>query len=147
MVLLIIGVLSSIAIPRFANSIARHRLNATARRVIADLALARQHAISTSAAQEVAFVVAQDRYTLVGMQHLDDPAKVYGVSLSDEPYGAQIATASFGGDASVIFDMYGDADSGGSVTIQVGRYRHLIPIDAANGRTPQVKQLIAFEVP
>ena len=132
-VLAIMVILSTIAIPRFSNSIARHRAARTAHRIAADLALAQKHARSTSAAQAVTFDLAAHSYTLVGMRHLDHSSAEYAVNLAEEPYGATLVSVDFDGDAEVIFDGYGLPDNGGSLVVQVNTYQKTVTVDAETG--------------
>jgi type II secretory pathway pseudopilin PulG len=126
---------AGIAIPRFGNSIALQRVEAAARRISNDLVYARQHAMTTSTNQEVRFAAANDPgYTLVGMQHLDRSADEYAVSAARDLDGAEGLSIDFGGDLSVIFDIYGKPDSGGTVQIRVGIHDRTITLDAETGR-------------
>ena len=54
--------------------------------------------------------------------------------LSEDPYGASMVSADFGGDADIIFDVFGVPDSGGSVVIQVGNHVRTVTVDAVTGR-------------
>jgi type II secretory pathway pseudopilin PulG len=133
-VVLIIGIVSAIALPRFSNSIALRRVDAAARRVQVDLSLARRHAKVSTTSQRVTFDTAANSYLLVGMTDPDHSAAEYMVSLSDEPYSATIVSAAFGGDAEIIFDGWGAPDSGGSVLIQVGSHQKTIDVDPDTGQ-------------
>lgn len=133
--LAILSIVSAIAIPRYGNSIALHRVEAAARRIAADLDLARNHAMNASAPQEVQFNAANDPgYTLVGLAHLDHPVDEYTVSADRDLDGAEGVSIDFGGDLSVIFDIYGKPDSGGTVQIRVGAHNRTITLDAETGR-------------
>ncbi len=134
LVLIIIGVLAAIAVPRFGNSIARQRVEAAARRVQVDISLARRNAKVSTTSQTVSFDTAKNSYRLVGMMDRDHPAAEYRVSLSDEPYSTTIVSADFGGDAEIIFDGWGVPDSGGSVVVQVGSYQKTIDVDPDTGQ-------------
>ena len=127
MVVFIIGVISTLAVPRYSNFVAQHRAESAARRIAADIALARRHARLTSTSQTIQFDVSTNAYVVSGMSSLDNPAGFYAVSLADEPYDASIS--------SVTFDGYGVPDTGGSIVIGVGVYSRTIQIDAATGRT------------
>ncbi len=133
-VLAIVGTLAAMVVPRFAGSIARQRINASARRVVRDLALARQRAIELGTPQTVSFVVAQDKYTLVGLSDLDHKVGDYTVTLSEEPYRADLFSASFGADANVVFDLYGVPDSGGTVVLKVGDNQETVTLDPTTGQ-------------
>ena len=133
LVVAITALVSAIAVPRYASSLARYRADAAARRVAADLALAQNHASTAGRPQPVVFVARG--YQMPGMPHLD--GKSYGdytVDLGADPYGVTRVAAEFGGDASVKFDLYGAPDSGGSVVIEVGDVRRVVTLSPDNGR-------------
>jgi len=132
-VIIIMAILAAVTGPRFAGAITNHRVENAARRVVADLTLARQQAMTRSASVTVTFTVATDSYQLAGIPHLDRPSEVYAVSLAEEPYQAKIVSAVFDGEAEVIFDGYGVPDSGGSVVIQVGNRQETVVVDADTG--------------
>ncbi len=134
LVLVILAILASIAVPRYAGFSAQQQLDGAARRVVADLALAQREARQASASRTVTFDVAQEQYQLVGLSHPDHPGQPFIVKLTEEPYRAQVVTASFGGDAQIIFDGYGTPDSSGSIVIAVGGYQKTISVDAGTGR-------------
>ena len=134
MVMVIIGVITSIAVPRFAGAIANQRVEGAARRVVVDLALARRHAKTSTTSQTVSFNTVTNSYRLIGMTHPDHPDDEYKVWLSEEPYNATIVSAAFGGDAEIIFDGWGAPDSGGSVVVQVGSRQKTIDVDPDTGQ-------------
>ncbi len=137
-VVVIIGALSAIAVPRLSNSIALSRVDAAARRIVVDLDYAKREAIRSSTNQRVRFRPLTDEYSIEGLLDPDHPGGVYVVSLQDEPYGATIVSVNFpaGNAERVIFDIYGVPDSGGSVVISVGNYTRTITIGTAtaNGK-------------
>ena len=137
MVVFIIGVISTLAVPRYSNFVAQHRAESAARRIAADIALARRHARLTSTSQTIQFDVSTNAYVVSGMSSLDNPAGFYAVSLADEPYDASISsiTLDSNNNGTVTFDGYGVPDTGGSIVIGVGVYSRTIQIDAATGRT------------
>ncbi|MEW6253358.1 MAG: GspH/FimT family pseudopilin [Planctomycetota bacterium] len=131
LIIAILAVMASVAAPRFSNSINRQRLDAAARRIVADLEIARRRAEQASAGQRVVFSAAPaSSYRLVGMADPDHPAREFIVQLAD--HGVYIVTADFGGDAELVFNGYGSPDSGGSIVIQAGRARRTVSL-AANG--------------
>ncbi len=135
-VVAIIAILSAMAIPRFGNSIALRSVEGAARRIAADLELARQHAMTASTTQEVRFLEGGEPvYQLVGLPHPDHPDERYVVSLPDDLNKAEPVSAKFGDDTVVVFDMYGVPDSGGTVVIHVGDHYRTITLDADTGQT------------
>jgi prepilin-type N-terminal cleavage/methylation domain-containing protein len=134
-VLLIIGVLAGMAVPRYANMTMRHRADAAARRVANDLTLARRTARRTGSDQTVEFDLVTHSYRLIGAVDPDHPGDEYRVTLPDEPYRATLITANLGGDATIVFDGFGVPDSGGSVTLQTGFEQRTVTVDAETGRS------------
>ena len=133
-VVIIIGILASMAIPRFANFTGRQRADAAARRIAVDLSLAQGRAGSSSRSQTVDFNVAGNSYRLIGIPDPDRPGVEYVVSLSDEPYQAELISADFGSDAQVVFDGYGTPDSGGTVIVQWGTIQKTVVLDVNTGK-------------
>ncbi len=134
LVIVIIATLAAVAVPRFSNTLARQRVEAAARRIVADLALAQRRARTTNASQTVRFTLGTHEYTLIGMPHPDHPSSAYEVLLSEEPYRASIVSADFGEDLEIIFDVFGVPDSSGSVVISVGNHVRTVTVEAVTGR-------------
>jgi len=129
MTVLILGILAAVAVPQFTGALHACRGDAAANRVIADLKLARKHAIATSSNVTVQFQLASSTYKLIGVPDLNGAAPNYEVDLSAYPYGASIESASFGGDSIVIFDFNGIPDSKGSIVVFSGTHKKTIHID------------------
>jgi len=132
-VMVIVGAVSAIAIPRYANSYARYRVESAARRIAVDLAYARSEAEATSTQKTVVFNLAQHDYTIPGVTPLKGGAGVYTVELADEPYQCTITAAGFGGPAIAQFDGYGVPLNGGSVSIMAGGLTKIVNLDADTG--------------
>jgi type II secretory pathway pseudopilin PulG len=132
LVTVLIGLLAGIAVPKYANFIAEQRVEAAARRVAVDMALAQREAKFASAPRTVQFDVAAGSYRLVGMADPDHPNEEYVVELDDEPYAATIASASFGGQPSVTFDAYGSPQQTGSVVVRVGSRERTVAVSTGD---------------
>ena len=133
LVIAITAMVTAIAAPRYANSVARYRADSAARRVAADLALAQNNASTAGRVQPMVFI--SRSYQMPGMAHLD--GKSYGdytVDLGADPYKVTRVAAEFGGDATVKFDLYGNPDTGGSVVIEVGDFRRVVTLSPDSGR-------------
>jgi len=132
-VLVILAIFSVIALPMFASALARRRADAAATRVVEDLNRARDYARTSGTSQTVAFDPNSDSYTISPMPDPAHPASPYAVVLSDDPYGADIVSATFGGDATLVYSGYGWPDSGGSVTLSVGSHTRVVTVNADSG--------------
>src|SRR5688500_3818210 len=95
LVVVIAGVVSMMAIPRYGNSLAEYRANLAARRIAADLALVQARARSMSATRALTFDLSQHAYTLTGETDLTKSTATYSVSLSASPYQATLVSANF----------------------------------------------------
>ncbi len=134
MVLIIIGMLASMALPRYGNSIVIHSADAAARRLAADLEWARTLARTRSAPQTVRILGTADHaYELVGINDPDHPDQAYTVSLTEVGHGAVIDSYDFDGDADLVFDMYGLPDSAGQVVLSVGDEQRTIQVEVGSG--------------
>lgn len=134
LVLVIVGTLAGVAAPRYANSISRYRADMAAQRVAADLHLARRHALISGADETVTFTTASEQYQIVGLQSMDRSTEDYIVKLSASPYSAEIVSASFGGDGTVVFDAYGVPDDGGQIVVRAGHFEMTVVLDANSGK-------------
>lgn len=133
MVLAIIMTLGAVAIPRYADLLARYRLGIAAHRIVRDFALVRSEAKATSTQRTLQFDVEQDRYQLLPLVNLVDRQNPYAVNLSNQPYCVRLVSANFSDRTSVNFDGYGLAESGGTVVIQVGSSTKTIVLNDESG--------------
>lgn len=133
-VVLIIGIAAAVAVPSYLHSLATYRSKNAARRIVADLELARREAVMSSAGRTVTFSSSDESYTLADVARLDRRATVYAVSLGGDPYYADIVSADLGGDELLVFDGFGQADSDGTIVVRSGGVDNTIVIDAATGR-------------
>ena len=130
-VLLIMGILTAVAAPTFFDSLLFHRVESAARRVKADLELARTQARLTSASQSITF--ANSTYTLSNTKSLDNPNAVYSVDLTKQPYSLDSATANFSNLTKVAFDGYGTPTSGGTVVLVAKSHTCTVTLNGTTG--------------
>ncbi len=147
MVMVILGMIGMMAMPRYSAFAATQQLEGAARRITADLSLAQKQARRTSTGQPVTFNLAQSRYQLVGLKHPDHPKIPFDIGLGDEPYRARIVSVSFGGDAQLVYDGFGKPDSAGQVVIAVGAYQKTIEVDLGTGRARALPTVIVIPDP
>lgn len=132
-VTLIISIMAAVALPRYANSLGRYRAESAARRVAADLNLARAKAKSASSTRNITFNMAAGMYTLSGVRDMDRSADPYTVNLAGAPYYVSITYADFGGAPQAQFDMYGTALWGGTVKVRTGDYERTVSLLKSDG--------------
>ncbi len=139
----ILTVVGSIALPRYTNSVSKHRVDAAAGRIAADLSYTQRQARIISSTLKVSFDPAHAKYIIsnaagnkVGydLRVVEDAGASGVIDLSVEPYGAIIFSAAFGDDAVIAFNGFGLPDSGGSVVVQVANHKKTITVDAEAGK-------------
>jgi prepilin-type N-terminal cleavage/methylation domain-containing protein len=128
-VMLIMGIMAAVAAPRLLNALATSRVQSAARRVAADLRLAREHALRTSIAQIADFDVAMDRYAMPTVPNIDRPNSAYAVNLASSDFQVDLTTANFEGSNVIQFDIYGRANRAGSVVVRSGGLQRTVQVD------------------
>lgn len=132
LVLAIITVVAAVAAPRYFGAMANYRADAAARRLAADLELAREAARAASAPRSITFDNANDRYRTAAGD---------AVELTDEPYGAVIVSVVFspaapvnGGDPGALtFDGYGKPGRTCMITLAAGDTQRTVTVGASSG--------------
>src|ERR1700749_5144432 len=76
-VVLFLGIVSAVAVPRFAVSLQKYGMTNAANRIVADLARAQAGAYSSSAPITVTFTVSSSQYQLAGIKSQDHPSGTY----------------------------------------------------------------------
>jgi type II secretory pathway pseudopilin PulG len=144
MVLSIMGIMTAVAVPRFAEQLAHHRLESAARQVAADIRFVQSWAYVGSQARRIDFRTPLNRYRIPDMPNPDQPTyvdgngqtqpAVYNVRLDEEPYHCELVSAQFGTDNSnLIFDGYGRPQNGGSIVLRLGKEIRTITVNGLNG--------------
>jgi type II secretory pathway pseudopilin PulG len=131
---LIVGILAALVVPRYLDTINHTRAEMAARRVAADLALARREAQLKSAPVTVQFEPAGNSYTLAGVAHIDRPSEAFVVLLAEAPYQCELLSADLGGDAEVIYDGFGRPDSGGTIVVRCGGQVRTVTLNHDSGQ-------------
>jgi prepilin-type N-terminal cleavage/methylation domain-containing protein len=133
-----IAVLSAVAVPKYSSSMNRYRVNIAAKRVVADLALARAAARASGAGQVVDFSTRVNRYVFTGLAAPDGRSGDYTVLLSDDPYKVKISSVAFGTATpavkTVTFSRFGLPQYDGTIVISCGDFSRTVLVDSITGR-------------
>jgi prepilin-type N-terminal cleavage/methylation domain-containing protein len=130
-VVLIVSILAAVGAPRYLSALANSRADAVARRILADLHMARRRAQQTSKNQTVVFYVPENRYEVVGSKSLDRANDVYGYQLGKDDSHATLVSADFGGSSTLTFDIYGQPSNAGTIVVNVGGANQTITVDGS----------------
>lgn len=133
-VVMVMGILTAVAVPRFAEMLSYHRVESAAGRVKADLTLARRQALSSSADVNVFFYIGANWYMLSeDVKGLVASPNGYRVYLAKPPYEVSIVSAQFGNSTAAVFNGYGVPAEGGQVVVASGGYARTINLDGQTG--------------
>lgn len=130
---IIVGLVAAMAVPRYADALSRYRADAAARRIVADIQRAQAHAKATSSNATVRLRVTTDRIEIQELTDLDRGATPYATRLDEDPYLCTLTSASFDGDETLVFDGYGQPDSGGTATLRCGATQRIITVHPQTG--------------
>ena len=133
-VLVILAALVGVAAPRYAASLDRYRVDLAARRVVTDLEFARTHARRTSTTVKLTFDTSIHHIIGTGLPDPDHRGEGYELCLEEEPYLVTFSGVDLGGDAAIVFNGYGDPDSGGQIKLRSGGRVVVIDVDATTGK-------------
>jgi type II secretory pathway pseudopilin PulG len=142
LVVAIVALLSAVAVPRYSRFTAQQRLESATRRVLLDLARTKRGAQLASASRQMSFFPGTESYSQTGVADMNHPGETATVRLDEEPYGAELVSALFGGDSVVVFNAYGTPDSGGTIVIRVGALQQTITVDGPTGRFSKLLTLV-----
>lgn len=141
-VVMIIGILAGVSIPRYASFLSTQRVESAARKIKMDLQFAKNRARISSSNRIIEFDVINNSYRIVGMNDLNHKANEYQVFLDKPPYHAELVSADFNTTAKVTFDGYGVPDNNGTIVVQVGNNIEIINIyrpDNLVNPSPEIK--------
>lgn len=132
-VLTILALLAAMAVPRYTLAAGRHRLDAAAQRLAADLELARERATMTSAAVDVVFDPATDSYKIAALADPAHPERRYVVRLAAEPYQCELLTAAAGPDLTLTFNGFGHPETAAVIELRAGSATRKVLVDGDTG--------------
>lgn len=133
-VLIVIGILMAAAVPTYLHALARARVDAAARRILADLQFVEKNAEISSVGREILFSPATGSYTVQDIASLDEKAEPYRVSLTAAPYATKLISADCDGDEKLIYDGFGRPDSAATIVVRSGSQQRTIHVDAMSGK-------------
>ena len=115
-VMVIVGVLAAIALPRMSQAAERQRLDAASKRVIADFALAQTRARAASESVTINFDLDTNSYQLDAVG-----GDAITVQLGEEPYGVKLSFAEFGTGTTATFNGFGLPTATGEIMLSTNQ--------------------------
>jgi len=151
MVMLVMGILAAVAAPRYSSSTASFRVEAAAKRIVADLNYVRLRARMTGNASEgwVSFFPSLEKYRLTAVPDPDHPSNEYWIDFAKTAYPVDLVSATFTNVLGVTsaealkYDLYGFPKSGtspiaalasGQIVVASGGQQRTVVIDPVTGK-------------
>jgi prepilin-type N-terminal cleavage/methylation domain-containing protein len=133
-VALILGIMASVAVPRYWQSLHNYRADLARQQIVADLKLAASLARSQSSEQKLVFSTADQpsgsHYFFEGYTDPQNKQRDKRINLEQSPYHASLNSAP----QELIFDIYGAPLSGGTWVLNQGTaYERIVTIDYPSG--------------
>ncbi|MEZ6048368.1 MAG: prepilin-type N-terminal cleavage/methylation domain-containing protein [Planctomycetaceae bacterium] len=132
--IVIIGILSAVALPRFTQAIETQRVRAAAQRLKADLELAGRYARANNKSETISFNTVDSSYSFSSFKDINHPSEVYTIWLNQSPYNVTIDSLSPSSNTSITFNAFGIPDRGVEITIANGAYTKTVSLEAVTGR-------------
>lgn len=136
-VLLVLGILAGIAVPKFGSALKSVRARGAAKWIKSDLRYAQRLARQSSSMQTVTFDTATESYVLAGVVDINQRGQTYSVSLNDSKFNAQLETVDFAGSSTVSFDIFGRPDNAGTIVVKSADKTETILVNAEGQITIQ----------
>ena len=134
-VVLIIGILAAVVLPRFSDSMSFAQVDAAARRMAYDINTARGRARLTAQTISVGFNATANNYILNGVPDAERNASANSViALNDGAFSATLASVSLtGGGTTIAFNGFGIPNKGGTITLTGGNVSRQVVVDGSTG--------------
>lgn len=138
-VVLVVGILAVIAIPRFADSNSQYRAETAAKRVQADMHLARDLARSLSLAHNTIFKPGSTSYIVEPASAVTTPLEIANTgarvtNLAVHPFNSRIMKASFGGISTLTFNAFGSPVNAGHVVLYANDWGAIVRVAKESGQ-------------
>lgn len=133
-VLTIVAITSAIALPRYSSSLGRYRVDIAARRIAADLELAKARARATGQFRNVIFSTSTATYSIFEEAALEPSSNRYRVNLAEEPFRVGFDTLTISdGTNRVTFDGFGQPSQNFSLTLSAAGHWRIVTVDRSSG--------------
>ena len=120
LVIAIIGIITAIALPKFAHAGSGRRLMAAKSTLLSDIEMITLRARASSKVHVIKFYPDENRYIVAEGAVIDRESVILSRDFDDEPYTVGISRTNLGADQSVVFSVYGDISPGFTVGLTDG---------------------------
>lgn len=132
MVLLLVGIITAVAAPRFSLALQRHRVESAAKRLALDLDVARRMARNSGKTVTVSFNQKTNTYALSNGLSSNRDARLSTVNLSASPYHCTLESVTVLNNQ-VQFDRFQRTSQQGEIVLRSGSIIRTLTIDTLTG--------------
>lgn len=132
---IIVGILASVATPRFVTFLHEQQVRSAALRLKADLELAARYARSTTSSESITFNTVDHSYTFSTFKDINRSSDAYTVWLSRSPYEISIQSVSLEDETTITFNAFGIPNVSGQIVLVSAGQSKTIEIDELTGRS------------
>jgi len=129
LVLSILGIVSAIALPKFAGADTGRRIAAAKRTLIADVEFAKVRARATHKSHVIKFYPSENRYIVVAGTSINRESVVLTRDFDDNPYTIGIVSTDLGADNYTIVTPFGDLSPGFIVNLTNNEVQIAVSLD------------------
>jgi len=116
-VVTILGIITAIAVPKFADAATGRKLQAGKKQLLADIETAKLRARATSKQHTLKFYPSRDMYVIVEGNEIDKNAVVIARDFSEDPFNLNLKRTDLGGDEVMVITVFGDISPPGQVQL------------------------------
>lgn len=145
LVLSIIGITALIAVPKYASSVTRFRVESAVSRVGEDIKLMRTRARAASEPRVITFDELTEAYSIAGERGLDLSSS-YSVDLKSPPYNADIVLVDFAGNDHLTIDGFGTVSDTGRIVLRAGEHYRTLFVGTASESVEDGNQSVADDI-
>ena len=135
MVVLITGIMATVAAPKLAVALQQFRVMNAAKRIAADLNRAQLAAYNSSLTKTVNFDFTQNQLAIPAFTTLNGGSGTYVLKLNADPFSSTFVSVwGQSSNQSLTFNGYGVPNQGGLIVIASGSVQKTIQVDASTGK-------------
>ncbi|QDV74271.1 hypothetical protein Spa11_24710 [Botrimarina mediterranea] len=128
-VVMVLGILAGVAVPRYKAALAGVQLEAAAKQLAADLRRAQAVAQATATTVVLSIDPATETYSSATLPDVDRSISTLSENVGARGHGVEIVSSIFGAGTEVTFDFRGEPAEAGAVTLGAGALSAVITVN------------------
>lgn len=134
MVMIMMGVIGAMAVPRYQNSLAKYRVDSSANRLIAELERARETARAGSVTIKATVKTSDSTCSFTGVKSLDLKSGTTVIEFNKDPYSTKIRATTYAVGGALTLDAWGQVATAGTIDLVSGGEARRVHVEAGLAR-------------